>query len=140
VHDLLRKSAPFAELSRSLARFLVQCLEGGIVPIEGRHLLGLDHDGIEVPVARGVLNRRGALFTLQQQLDASKAALDLADPRDDTHGVQNLGVGLVRVVSLRDGKHQPVAFERGFDRAEGTRASGGNGCRDAREDHRAPKR
>ena len=69
-----------------------------------------------------VLERGRALLALEQQLHAAEAALDLADPGDHAHRVEDLGRRLVGVVALGDGEDQPVAFEGGLDRPQRARA------------------
>jgi hypothetical protein len=140
VNDFLGESAPLAQLRGPLARLLVQGDKGGIVDVAGLHLLGRDDDRVQVPVRRAVLEGGRALLTLEQELDATEPALNLTDAGDDAHRVENVRGRLVGVVALRDGKDQPLPAQRGFDRAQGSGSSRGDGRREAREDYRPPQR
>jgi hypothetical protein len=136
VHDLFGEAAPFAQLGSALADLLMERFERGVVLVERSHLLGRHDRGRQVALGCAVLEGSGALFALEQQLDATETALDLSDPRDDSHRVEDLWRGLVGVVALRDGEDQPVAFERGFDCPQSARPAGGDGCREPRENDR----
>jgi hypothetical protein len=137
VHHFFRQAALLAELLRAFPRFLVQCFERGVLVVEGDHLLGRNNNRREVPVAHSVLQRCRALLALQEQLDTTQTPLDLPDAGDDAHRIQDLGFRFVRVVALRDGKHQAIALERRFDGAQGARSARGDGIRDAGEDDRS---
>jgi hypothetical protein len=95
----------------------VERLKGRIVVVQRRHLLGGHHRGRQVALGLGVLQRSRPLLPLEQQLDPAQAALDLPDPRHHTHRIQDLGVGLVGVVLLGHGEHQPVALQGRLDGA-----------------------
>ncbi len=136
MHDLFGQPAPFAQLGGPLADLLVQRFERRVVVVERLHFLGRHHDRREVAFAGGVLKRRGPLLALQQQLHAAEPALDLPDPRDDAHRVENVWRGLVGVVALRDREDESLVLERGFDRAQRPRPAGRNGRGEARENHR----
>jgi hypothetical protein len=58
------------------------------------------------------------LLSLQQELHASEAALNLTDAGDDAHRVQDVGSGLLGIVALRNCKHEPVALEGRLDGAK----------------------
>ena len=107
--------------------------EGRVVLVDRLHLLDRHHDGAEVAVGRGVLERRRALLALEQELHAAEAALDLADAGDDAHRVEDVRRRLVGVVALRDGEDEPVALERGLDGAQRSRPAGGDRRGEARE-------
>ncbi len=139
VYDLLGQSAPFAELGGPLAELLVERDEGRVVLVDRLHLLDRHHDGAEEALGGVELERGGALLTLEQQLNAAKAALDLADAGDDAHRVQDVRRRLVRVVALSHGEDQPLALEGRLDRAERPRPPGGDRHRQPREDDRAPE-
>ena len=130
----------WTKFAGALAGFLVEGFERRIRLGERRHLFGRHNDSAEEAVALGVLQGCGALFALEEQLDATESALDLSDPGDDTHGIQDFRRRFVGVVTLCDGEHEPVALERRFNGAQGSRAPRRNGRRQARDDHRPPKR
>src|ERR1035437_400327 len=87
-----------------------------------------------------VLKGSRALLALEKQLHAAQTALDLSDPRDHAHRVEDFGRRLVGVVALRHGEDQPVALESGLDGAQGAGPAGGYGGREAGEDDRPPER
>src|SRR5262249_37495279 len=120
-----------AELGSALTQLFVEGDERRVVLVQRLHFLDRHDDGAEEALGGVVLQRRGALLALQQQLDATQAALNLADPWDDTHRVQNVGRRFVGVVPLCDGKDESVAFQRGLDRAQRARPAGRNGRREA---------
>jgi hypothetical protein len=91
-------------------------------------------------VVRAVLERGGALLALQQELHAAQPALDLPDAGDHAGGVEHLGGGLVGVVALRDGEHEPVALERRLDGPQRPRAPGRDRLGDPGEDDRPAQR
>ena len=136
MHDFLGEPAPLAQLGRALANLLVEGFERRIVLVERRHLFGGHDGGRQVALGGAVLEGRGALLTLEQELDATEAALNLANPGDDTHGVQNVGRGLVGVVALRDCEDEAVAFERSLDGPERSRPARRDGRSEARENDR----
>src|SRR6185437_8439849 len=88
------------------------------------HLVDGHDDGAQIPLGRRVLERRGALLALKQELDAAQAALDLPDARDDAHRVEDVRRGFVSVVALGHGKDESLGFERGLDGAQGPRPAG----------------
>jgi hypothetical protein len=44
-------------------------------------------------------------------LDTAQTALDLSDAGHDTHGIQDVGGGLLAVVALSYRKNEPVSLE-----------------------------
>jgi hypothetical protein len=140
MNDLLGKTAALPQLGGALARLLVQGDERGILDVGRLHLFGRHDHGVQVPVRGAVLKRGRALLALQQKLNAAETALDLTDPRDDAHRVQDVRRRLVRVVALSDGEHQALPAKRGFDGAQGARSARGDRRRETRENHRPPKR
>jgi hypothetical protein len=56
------------------------------------------------------------LFTLQEELHATEAPLDLTDARDDAHRVQDIRRRLLGVVALRYRKDESVALQGRLDR------------------------
>jgi len=140
MHDLFGETTPFAKLGGTLANFLVKRLEGGVVVVERGHLLrSHDHRG-HVALGRRVLERRGPLLPLQQQLHAAEPALDLPDPRDHAHRVEDVRRRLIGIVPLSDGEHEPVTLQRRFDRAQRSRPAGRDRRGEARKDHGSAKR
>ncbi len=138
---LLRQPPLLSELGRPLAQFLVQRLERRVVFVEGTHLLRRHHDRRHVSaLGRRVLHRRRALLSLQEQLHAPQAALDLPDARDHPHRVQDVGGRLIHVFPLRDREDETLLLERCLDRAQSPRSARGNRCRAPGEDRRAAKR
>ncbi len=136
MYDFLRESATLAELGGALAKLLVERDERRIVLVDRLHLFHRHHDGAQKAFGVVELERRSALFALQQELDAAQAALDLSDAGDDAHGVQDVRRGLVGVVALGDGKDESLTLEGGFDGSEGPGSAGGDGRREAGEDDR----
>ena len=140
MHDFLGQSPPLAKLGGALANLLVQRDERRVVLVGRRHLLDRGDDGAEVVVGHHVLQRRRALLTLQQQLDAAETTLDLPDARNHAHRVEDVRSGLVGVVALCDGEDEAVALEGGLDGPQRPRPPRGNGGGEARKDHGTPKR
>ena len=140
VHDLLGEAAALAEFGGALARLFVERLERRVLVVEREHLLGLDRDGLEVPVGGGVLQGRGALLPREQELHAAQAALDLPDAGDHAGGVEVLRAGLVGVVALGDGEDGALVLERRLDRAQCPGAAGRDRLGDAGEDDRPAQR
>jgi len=134
VHDLLGEATALAELGGALADLLVERREGGVPVVQGRHLLHRHHDGGEIALGGGVLERGGTLLAMEQELDATETALHLADARDHAHRIQDVRARLLGVVLLCHGEHEPVAFERRLDGAQGARSPGRDGSGQARED------
>ena len=134
VDDLLGEAAALAELGGALADLLVERREGRVTVVERRHLLHRHHDGGEIALGRGVLERRGALLAMEQELDTAETALHLADARDHAHRVQDVRARLLGVVLLRHGEHEAVALERRLDGAQGAGSPGRDGSGQARED------
>src|SRR4029453_9196316 len=94
----------------------------------------------EVALRRRILEGGGALLPLKQKLNATKAALDLADSGYDAHRVENVRRRLISVVALRDREDEAVAFQRRFDRAQRSRSTSRNRRGKARKDHGSAKR
>ena len=140
MHDFFGQSAPLAELGGALAELLVERDEGRIVLVDRLHLLDRHDDGAEIAFGGRVLERGRALLALEQQLNAAKAALDLADARDDAHRVEDVRRRLVGVVALRDGEDEPLALERRLDGAKRSRPAGGDRRGQARKDDGPPQR
>ena len=141
VDDLLGQAAPLAELGGALAespcgarRTPGRSRSSGFISSTGMH------DGAEVALGRRVLERGRALLALEQELDAAQPALDLADPRDDAHRVEDVGRRLVGVVALGDGEDEPVALERRLDRAKRARPARRDRRGEAGEDDRSAQR
>ena len=114
VHDFLGEPAALAELRRPLARLLVEGGEGRVVLVERLHLLDRHDHGAEIPVAvpdTAVPSARCS--PCSSSWTPPKPALDLADPGDDAHRVEDVRRRLVGVVALRDGEDEPVPLERG---------------------------
>src|SRR4029079_18231538 len=105
--------APLAQLGGTLADFLVERDEGGVILVHRLLFLDRRDDGAEVVVGGvgGVLDGGGALLTLKQELHAAESALDLPDARDDAHRVEDVWSRLIGVVALCDSEYQPVALE-----------------------------
>jgi len=79
------------------------------------------------------------LLTLKQQLNATKATLDLTDARDNAHRIKNVGGGLFGVVALRDGENETVALQGGLDRSQGRWSAGRNWLGQAWKNYRSPQ-
>ena len=94
----------------------------------------------EVALGRGILERGRALLALEQQLHATQSTLDLADPGNDAHRVQDVRRRLVGIVTLRNGEDETVALQRRFDRAQRPRSPGRDRGRETRKDHGPAKR
>jgi len=140
VHDLLGEPALLAELGRTLARFLVQGREGRVLHVERHHLFGRHDDRREMPFLLPVVEGRGPLFTLEQELYATQSALDLPDAGDHTGAEENVRGGFLGVVPLRDREHETVTLERRFDGAEGARPARRNRRGDSGEHDRPTQR
>ena len=62
--------------------------------------------------AQRTLKTLQSLLAMKQELNSAQSALDLTDPRNDAHRVQDVGRWLIGVVSLRDRENEALAFER----------------------------
>ena len=126
MHDFLGQAALLAELGGALADLPVERLEGGVVLVERRHLLHRQDDGGEVALGLVYWSAWRARLALEQQLHAAEPALDLPDPGDDAHRVEDVGRRLVGVVALRDGEDQTIGLRGGLDGAQGPRPPRGD--------------
>src|SRR5678815_5448596 len=106
MNDFLREAPAFPKLGGAFADLLVERLERRVMVVQRRHLLGGHDDRGEVALRRRILEGGGALFTLKQELNATEAALNLPDARDDAHRVENVRRRLIRVVALGDRENQ----------------------------------
>ena len=140
MHDLFGKSAALAQFSGAFADFLMEGLEGGILVVEGGHLLGVHHDGRQEPVALRELEGGGALFTLEEELHTAESALDLPNARDHTHRVQDVGGGFFGVITLRHGKDEAIPLEGCLDGAQCARTPRRDGRGESGKDDRPAER
>jgi hypothetical protein len=140
VHHLFRQSSLFAEFGRALTSLLVECFERRVRLAYRRHFLGRHNHGAQETVTLGVLKRRRALLSLKQELHSTEAALDLPDAGDNAHRVEDFRRRFVGVVPLGDGENEPIALQRRFNGAQGTRPSRRNRGGEAGENHGPPKR
>ena len=83
---------------------------------------------------------RGADLALEQELDSSQPALDLADPADHPHRVELLRSGFIDVLALGHGEDQAILLEGFFDRPQRPRPSHADRDGQAGKDHRAAQR
>ena len=140
MHHFLGQAALLAQLGGTLARLLVKRFERGVFEVEWHHLLGGDDHRLEISVHFGVLQRRGALLALQEQLNTAQTALDLTDAGDDARREKNVRRRLFGVVALGDGKDEPIALERRFNGSQGAGAARRDRCGDAGEHDRPAQR
>ena len=137
----IRQAGLLAQLRRPRPRLAVQGDERRILGVERQHLLGLAHDGLEVAVLVGVVDRDAAPLAVEQQLHAGQPPLELADARDGPDGVEHLGVDVLDVLPLRDREDQPVGRgQRRLDGAQRSRPPRADRRGDARKQHDLPKR
>ena len=116
---LVGQAGLLAQLRGAGAGLAVQGDEGRILRVEGCHLLGLAHDGLEVAVLVGVVDGDAAPLAVEQQLHAGQPALELADPGDGPDGVEHLGSHAFDVLPLGDREHQPLGLaQRALDGAK----------------------
>jgi hypothetical protein len=139
VHDFFREAAALAQLGGALAKLLVQRDEGRVVFAHSGHFVDRHDDGAEETFSGRELQRSRALFTLEQELNAAEPALDLSNPGDDTHRIEDVGRRLVSVVSLRYGENEALSLESGLDGSKRSRPAGCNRRRQPREDDRSSK-
>jgi hypothetical protein len=72
-----RQSRLLAQLGGAGSHLAVERHEGRIFGIDGRQLLGVADDRLEVSVLLGDVNADAAVFAVQQELHAAQAALEL---------------------------------------------------------------
>ena len=77
---------------------------------------------------------------MEKKLDSTQAALNLTDPRDHSHRVENVGGWFVGIVALRHREHETLALERRLDRAQCARSASCNRRGETGKDHRPPER
>ena len=140
VEHLLGQPLALAQLHGPLAGLPVEGGEGRVVLVDRLHLLDRhDVDG-EEPFGVVVMQGRGADLALEQELDASQPALDLADPADHPHRVELLRSRLVDVLALGHGEDQAVPLERLFNRPQRPRPAHADRHREPGKDHRPAQR
>ena len=85
------------------------------------------------------MDRDTAAFSVQDQLDAAKIALDLIDPRDGPGGVEHAGRDLIDVVFLCDREDLAVGvLQSGFYGAQCRRTARADRRRDTGKEHGIP--
>ena len=119
LHHLVRQAGLLPQLGRTGSRLAVQGHERRILGVEGQHLLGLAHDGLEVPLLVGIVNGDAALLAVQQELHPRQPALQLPDLGDGADGVQHIRGHAFDVLPLGDGEDEPLRRrQRGLDGAQ----------------------
>ena len=98
--NLVRQAGFLAQLGRPGSSFPVQRDEGRIFQIERKHLLGLTHDRLEIPLFVRVVDGDAAPLPVEQQLHAGKPALKLSNAGDGPDGVEYVGVHALDVLPL----------------------------------------
>ncbi len=124
--DLLGQPGLLTQFAGAGPCLAVETDEGRVLRIERLHLLGLQHDGLEVAVLLSHMHGDATTLAVQQELHAREATLHLADAGDGADGEETLGVDRLHILPLGHGEDQPVRGGEG--RLDGAKRSGPTGA------------
>jgi hypothetical protein len=141
LHDIIRQAGLLSQLGRPGPRLTMERDERGVFNVQGKHLLGLAHDRLEISLFFSVVDGNAAPLTVEQQLHAGKPALKLSDAGDGPDGVQHIGADALDILALRHSEDQALrARQRGFYRSQRGGAPSTDRRGDTGEQHDLPER
>ena len=136
LYDLGRQAGLLPQLGRALADFAMQRYERRIFLIEGREIRRLSDGRLEIAAGLGIVDCGTAGVAVEDQLNATEIALDLADPRDRAGGIEHPRGNLIDVLFLADCKDLAVGLlQGGFYGPQCRWTARANRRRNARKQH-----